>query len=198
MDTTPPQQEPSPNRKNYASVLINWRAKVILCFAVAACLLFGIYLTIGVEWVKFFLSFIISGLVGACFIIHAVETQKPLKKAEQQYLGKIENRNKLSFDEFARKHYPKYDSSIVCKILEQIQLCVAVPMDRLEPTDHLAGDLTLGIWDGFEPLYVLTYINRAYDVKIDECLLSQCSDQLGDFIETIYKEIVKQKNQIGK
>ncbi|MHC4489779.1 MAG: hypothetical protein ACYSW7_11500 [Planctomycetota bacterium] len=177
-------------------MVISGRVRIILCLAAMICLLFGIYLTMGIKWAG--ASLLIIMLVVSILILY--RTENAYKKAEKQYLSKIENREKLSFEEFAQKYYPDYDSSIVCKILEQIQENVGFPMYRLDPTDNLTQDLTIGLLDGGEQNLLLDEIADACDVEFDIDSFEECPSppqerigQLGYFIETIYSEIVKQK-----
>jgi len=196
-----PQKEPSPNRKNYTTVIMSGIIRIMLCLAVVVCFLLGIYLTMGIKW------------VGACLLVSVLavsirilyRTEKTYKKTKKQYLTKIENREKLSFDEFAQKYYHDYESSIICTILEKIQGYVSIPMDRLDPTDRLGQDLTIGLLDGGEQNLLLDEIAHTCDVKFDLDSFEECPPppherigQLGYFIECVYREIVKQKKETVK
>ena len=105
----------------------------------------------------------------------------------------------LSFDEFARKYYPDYDPSIVCRILEEIHDRTRLPMDRLKPTDSLTDDLA------FDDDLIMEDIEGAFDIKFNSDSFAECPapphdrwGQIGYFIENVYKEIMKQKEQTVK
>jgi len=155
-------------------------------FAIA-WILFGISLAYGELWTAGILLTSIFVVLGQ----NIYRRSKKLRKVQEQYRAKIEKRKKLNFAEFSRIHYPTYEPAVICTLLEKIEAWVNVPMDRLEPTDHLVSDL--GIWDGLAPNHLIFEMENAFGVKFDRSFLSGCTGELGDFIEKFYVEIDKQQ-----
>jgi hypothetical protein len=119
------------------------------------------------------------GVIAVILILHP--QQRRLERTERRYAEKIAARDAISFRDFAQRHFPKEDPEVVCEILDCVRQMATVPMDRLDPTDHMIDDLTIGAWDALEPCGLVADIEDRFDRSIG-LPQREFPDTLGQFI----------------
>ncbi len=124
-------------------------------------------------WVAVIALVALSGVAVAATVPSVVRMSRRSSAVKRRAAEVMNGRKRHSSQEFARSFFPDSQQEPARRVHEVLRRVLIVDVARIQPDDHLVGDLGLGQVDGLEPEHLSCDCEQRFGVPV----LSLFSDQ---------------------